>query len=71
MAGLSTEEIRAKFSLWVAELSAVVADLERNLGALNAEIAFLPASHSKLDLEDLRAEILVEIYTARRFLNDI
>jgi hypothetical protein len=70
IAGRSSE-IRAKFNHWVAELSSVIADLEKMLEALNAEIAFLPASQSKLDLEDLRAEILVQIYRSRRFLADI
>jgi hypothetical protein len=66
-----SEEIRAKLSLLVAELSAVVANLEKNLQALNADIGSLPTSQSKLDLEDLRNEIVVEIYTARRILAEV
>jgi hypothetical protein len=68
MAGQYSEEVRANLNLWVAELTAVIANLEKMLEALNAEIVFLPTSQSKLDLEDLRAEIVVQIYTSRRFL---
>jgi hypothetical protein len=71
MAGQCPEEIRAKLNPWVAELTAVIANLEKMLGALNAEIAFLPASQGKVGLEDLRAEILVQIYASRRFLAEV
>jgi hypothetical protein len=66
-----SDEIRAKLNLWVAELTAVTAKLEKMLGALNAEIAFLPASQGKLDLEDLRAEIVVQIDRSRQFLAEV
>jgi hypothetical protein len=71
MAGQYSEEIRANLNLWVAELTAVIANLEKMLGALNAEIVFLPASQSKLDLEDLRAQIVLQIYSSRRFLAEV
>jgi hypothetical protein len=71
MAGQYSEEIRANLNLWVAELTAVIANLEKMLGALNAEMVFLPASQSKLDLEDLRAKIVVQICTSRRFLAEV
>jgi len=66
-----SEEIRAKLSGWVAELSAAIAPLEMTLGALNARIALLPVSQSKIDLESHRSKIVIEIYKARRLLADI
>jgi hypothetical protein len=71
MAGQCSEEIPANLNLWVAELTTVIANLEKMLEALSAQMAFLPASQSKLDLEDLRVEILVQIYTSRRFLAEV
>jgi hypothetical protein len=71
MAGQSCEEIRANLNLWVAELTAAIANLEKMLGALNAEIVLLPASQSKPDLEDLRAEIVLQICASRRFLTEV
>jgi hypothetical protein len=64
-------EICAKYNVWIAELSSVVADLEKMLDALNDELVSIPESISKTDLEDLRAKILVEIYRAQRFLADV
>ena len=66
-----SDEIRAKFDLWVVELTAVIAHLENLLGTLNARIEILPGSQGKLDLENLRAEIVIEIDTARRYLAEI
>jgi hypothetical protein len=71
MAGQCSEEVRARLNRWVAELSLVIADLEKMLEALNAEIVFLPASQSKVDLEDLRAEIVLQISKSRRFLAEV
>jgi exonuclease VII small subunit len=70
-AGQCSEEIRAKLTLWVAELTAVITHLERVLGAFNARIDFLPAGQSKLDLENQRVEIVIEIGKARRLLAEL